>query len=178
MKSKDPAAQNVEDCSSLHPVFHEFTAVTCSGLGKYLIELKTIHYPEISMRRTVLSCLGVATLLALSGGQAFAHHAATATYMHGKTMTIEGTLKEFLWRNPHSFMKVEAPDDKGVMQLWLIEGAAPTQLADGGVTKNSLHPGDHLIVTGQPGRVAEDHRMLLEKIERPSDGFKWQGKSE
>jgi len=130
------------------------------------------------MKRTVLTMLGIAILLTLSGSRAFAHHAATATYVHGKSITVEGTLKEFVWRNPHSFMKVEGPDDKGTTQLWLIEGAAPTQLAEGGVTKNSLRPGDHVIVTGTPGRVADDHRMLLEKIERPSDGFKWQGKSE
>ena len=130
------------------------------------------------MKRIVLTLLAMAILLTLGGSRAFAHHAASATYVHGKSITVEGTLKEFVWRNPHSFMKVEAPDDKGVTQLWLIEGAAPTQLAEGGVTRNSLRPGDHVIVTGQPGRVADDHRMLLEKIERPSDGFKWQGKSE
>jgi hypothetical protein len=130
------------------------------------------------MKRIVLTVLGMAILLTLGGGLAFAHHAASATYVHGKSITVEGTLKEFVWRNPHSFMKVEAPDDKGTTQVWLIEGAAPTQLAEGGVTKNSLRPGDHVIVTGTPGRVADDHRMLLEKIERPSDGFKWQGKSE
>jgi len=128
------------------------------------------------MKRTVFTCLAVAALLASGGSQAFAHHAANATYLQGKTTTVEGTLKEFLWRNPHSFMKVEAPDDKGVTQLWLIEGAAPTQLAEGGVTKNSFRPGDHVIVTGTPGRVSDDHRMLLEKIERPSDGFKWEKK--
>ena len=130
------------------------------------------------MKRIVLTFFGMGFLLTLAGSQASAHHAATATYLHGKSVMIEGTLKEFVWRNPHSFMKVEAPDDKGTMQLWLIEGAAPTQLAEGGVTKNSLRPGDHLIVTGMPGRVAEDHRMLLEKLERPSDGFKWQGNSQ
>lgn len=130
------------------------------------------------MKRIVLTVLGMAILLTFGGSRAFGHHAATATYVHGKSITVEGTLKEFVWRNPHSFMKVEAPDDKGTTQLWLIEGAAPTQLAEGGVTKNSLRPGDHVIVTGTPGRVADDHRMLLEKIERPSDGFKWQGKSE
>jgi hypothetical protein len=130
------------------------------------------------MKRIVLTVLGMAILLTFGGSAAFGHHAATATYVHGKSITVEGTLKEFVWRNPHSFMKVEAPDDKGMTQLWLIEGAAPTQLAEGGVTKNSLRPGDHVIVTGTPGRVADDHRMLLEKIERPSDGFKWQGKSE
>jgi hypothetical protein len=130
------------------------------------------------MKRSALMLLSGAILLTLGGVRALAHHAASATYVHGKTITVEGTLREFAWRNPHSFMKVEATDDKGVTQVWLIEGAAPTQLAEGGVTKNSLRPGDHVIVTGQPGRVPEDHRMLLEKIERPSDGFKWQGKSE
>ena len=130
------------------------------------------------MKRMVLASLGVGIVLTLGGVQASAHHAATATYLHGKSVTVEGTLKEFLWRNPHSFMKVEAPDDKGVTQLWLIEGAAPTQLAEGGVTRNSLRPGDHVIVTGMPGRVTEDHRMLLQKVERPSDGFKWEGKSD
>ena len=130
------------------------------------------------MKHIVLSCLGAAILLPMGASQSFAHHAANATYLQGKTVSIEGTLKEFLWRNPHSFMKVEAPDDKGVTQLWLIEGAAPTQLAEGGVTKTSFRPGDHVIVTGEPGRVTEDHRMLLEKIERPSDGFKWQKKEE
>jgi hypothetical protein len=130
------------------------------------------------MKRTALALFVSVIFLALGSSRALAHHAASATYVHGKSVTIEGTLKEFAWRNPHSFMKVEAPDDKGVMQLWLIEGAAPTQLAEGGVTRNSLRPGDHVIVTGQPGRVTDDHRMLLEKIERPSDGFKWQGRSE
>jgi hypothetical protein len=130
------------------------------------------------MKRMVLAVAGAALLLTLAGAQAFAHHAATATYLHGKSVTIEGTLKEFVWRNPHSFIRVEAPDDKGAMQVWLIEGAAPTQLAEGGVTRTSFRPGDHVVVTGMPGRVGDDHRMLLEKIERPSDGFKWQGKSE
>jgi hypothetical protein len=130
------------------------------------------------MKRIVLAVAGATLLLTLAGAQAFAHHAATATYVHGKSVTVEGTLKEFVWRNPHSFIRVEAPDDKGEMQMWLIEGAAPTQLAEGGVTRTSFRPGDHVIVTGMPGRVGDDHRMLLEKIERPSDGFKWQGKSE
>jgi len=94
----------------------------------------------------------MAIVLTLGGSRASAHHAASATYLHGKTVTVEGTLKEFVWRNPQSFMKVEAPDDKGETQLWLIEGAAPTQLAEGGVTKKiRFRPGDHVIVTGQPG---------------------------
>jgi hypothetical protein len=111
----------------------------------------------------------------MSSGLSFAHHSATATYIHGKTIKIEGTLKEFIWRNPHSFIKVEARDEKGELQTWVIEGAAPAQLAESGLKTTTLHAGDHVIVSGQPGRIAEDHRLLLDTIERPSDGFKWQG---
>jgi len=125
-------------------------------------------------RLPVLVSLSVLTLLTLSGLTS-AHHSASATYIHGKSVKIEGTLKEFIWRNPHSFMKVQAPDDKGEMQMWVIEGAAAAVLAESGVTTNTLRPGDHVIVTGFPGRIEEDHRLLLQLVERPSDGFKYQG---
>jgi hypothetical protein len=125
--------------------------------------------------RLVLISLSALTALTLGSGIGLAHHSATATYIVGKSVKIEGTLKELIWRNPHSYIKVEAPDDKGEMQIWVIEGAAPGQLAEQGLTANRLRPGDHVIVTGLPGRIAEDHRLLLETVERPSDGFKWRG---
>lgn len=128
------------------------------------------------MKPRLLACsIAAAMLAAFAGGPAFAHHSATATYVHGQVVKIDGTLKEFIWRNPHSFMKVEATDDKGEKQMWVIEGAAPQQLTEGGLTASTLRAGDHVIVTGYPGRIAEDHRLLLQVIERPSDGFKYHG---
>ncbi len=123
----------------------------------------------------VVVSLSALTFLTLSSGLTFAHHSASATYIFAKSVKIEGTLKEFIWRNPHSFMKVEAPDDKGELQIWVIEGAAPQQFAEGGLKATTLRAGDRVVVTGRPGRLAEDHRLLLQTIERPSDGFKWQG---
>src|SRR5215831_12694342 len=121
-------------------------------------------------------CSASALILSLLGrGPASAHHSATATYVHGQVVKIQGTLKEFVWRNPHSFMKVEATDEKGEKQIWVIEGAAPQQLTEGGLTASTLRAGDRVIVTGYPGRIAEDHRLLLQVLERPSDGFKYQG---
>jgi hypothetical protein len=105
----------------------------------------------------------------------FAHHSATATYIHGQVVKLDGTLKEFIWRNPHSFMKVEVTDEKGEKQIWVIEGAAPQQLTEGGLTVSTLKIGDRVVVTGYPGRVAEDHRLLLQVLQRPSDGFKYSG---
>jgi hypothetical protein len=129
----------------------------------------------MKFRRLVLTSLVTLAAVMLGGGMALAHHSATAMYIVGKSVKIEGTLKELIWRNPHSYIKVEAPDDKGEMQVWVIEGAAPGQLAEQGLTANRLRPGDKVIVTGLPGRIAEDHRLLLETVERPSDGFKWRG---
>ena len=128
----------------------------------------------MTQRVFVVSC-GAVALLTWGAGSTFAHHSVAATYLVGKSVRIEGTLKEFLWRNPHSFMRVEAPDDKGQPFIWVIEGAAPQQFTESGLSQSTLRPGDRVIVTGIPGRIADDHRMLLHTIERPADGFKWVG---
>ena len=50
---------------------------------------------------------------------------------------------------------------------WSIEWGAAGQLAQQGVSGNSLKVGDHVIVTGSPGRNADDHRLRMRSIERP-----------
>lgn len=108
-------------------------------------------------------------------GRAYAHHSFAATYFVDKQITVEGTLTQFLYRNPHSFIKVEGPDEKGQMQTWSIEWGGGAQLSQEHVTRDSLKPGDKVQVTGNPGRDAAEHRIRLHKIVRPSDGWKWEG---
>lgn len=129
----------------------------------------------MTQRLLVVASSSALILIGWGGERTFAHHSVSATYIYGKSVRIEGTLKEFIWRNPHSFMRVEAPDEQGQTHLWIVEGAAPQQLTEGGLTSTTLRPGDRVIVTGRPGRIAEDHKLLLHTIERPSDGFKFQG---
>ena len=112
---------------------------------------------------------------ALAAGAASAHHSFAATYFVDKEVTVEGTLTQFLFRNPHSFAKVEAPDDKGQMVTWAVEWGGGAQLNQEHVTRDTLKPGDHVIVTGNPGRDPSDHRIRLHKIVRKSDGWKWEG---
>jgi len=121
----------------------------------------------------VLVLLAAATLL--SGGAAYAHHSFAATYFVDREITVEGTLTQFLFRNPHSFVKVQAPDDKGEMQTWSVEWGGGAQLNRERVTRDTLKPGDHVIVTGNPGRDPTEHRIRLHKIVRPADGWKWEG---
>ena len=125
------------------------------------------------MKRTMFVLLAAAGLL--STVPAYAHHSFAATYFEDKTLTIEGDLVQFLFRNPHSFVHVEAKDEKGELQRWAIEWGAGLQLNRQGVTRETLHPGDHVIITGNPGRNAEDHRLRMRTISRPKDGWKWGG---
>jgi hypothetical protein len=121
---------------------------------------------------SVLLFLGVA---AMAGDRASAHHSFAATYLEDKTMTIEGDLVQFLFRNPHSFVHLTAPDESKQMQRWTVEWGGGGQLGQSGVTRETLKPGDHVVITGNPGRNAADHRLRMVKIVRPKDGWSWAG---
>jgi len=110
------------------------------------------------------------------GVPAYAHHSFPATYHVDQEMQIEGEVVQFLFRNPHAFIHVMAPDKDGKMQRWAVEWGGGAALArDGNVSKDTLKPGDKVIVKGQPGRNPADHRVRLVHISRPSDGWEWGG---
>jgi hydrogenase maturation factor len=90
-------------------------------------------------------------------------------------MTVEADVLQFLYRNPHSFLQLQTKDAKGVAITWAVEWAAGGQLGASGVQRDTLRPGDHVIVLGSPGRNPEDHRMRMINIKRPSDGWSWKG---
>jgi len=106
-------------------------------------------------------------------GTSNAHHSFIATYFDDRTQEIEGTVVQFLLRNPHSFLHVEAEDTDGVTQTWSIEWGAGNQLNGQGITSSSLRGGDHVVITGSPSRNPEDHRMRLLTLSRPADGLTW-----
>jgi len=124
--------------------------------------------------KTKLFILAFAAAMVLFAGRTYAHHSFAATYFVDQTITVKGTVTEFLFRNPHSFLKVQGPDEKGEMQLWAIEWAGGAQLAQANVAKDTLKPGDQVVVSGNPGRNPAEHRIRLKSITR-TDGFKWEG---
>src|SRR5262245_59348370 len=104
-----------------------------------------------------------------------AHHSFSATYVEDKVQKVEGNLVQFLYRNPHSFVHLEGPDENGVPQRWAVEWGAGLQLNQQGVMRDTLRVGDHVIIEGNPGRNPQDHRLRMRSIVRPSDGWKWSG---
>jgi Family of unknown function (DUF6152) len=127
------------------------------------------------MKTRSLVPLMAMALVAIIGGRAYAHHSFAATYFVDQNIKIEGSLTQFMYRNPHSFLKVDAPDDKGQVQTWSIEWGGGAQLSQAHVTRDTLKPGDHVVITGNPGRDSAEHRIRMHSILRPSDGFKWEG---
>jgi hypothetical protein len=124
------------------------------------------------------SLLVVAAGVMLTGFCAYAHHSFTATYDENKVIEIKGTLVQFMFRNPHAWVHVMAPDENGEMQRWGVEWGGAGALTGQGVTRETLKPGDEVVITGNPGRNEIDHRLRMRSLLRPSDGFGWGQKGE
>ena len=107
---------------------------------------------------------------------AYAHHSFAATYLEDQSVTIEGELVQFLFRNPHSFVHVMVKDKDGQMVRYAIEWGGAGQLGGQGVTRETLKPGDVVVISGAPGRNPADHRVRMVSLRRPKDGFGWGGK--
>jgi hypothetical protein len=105
---------------------------------------------------------------------ASAHHPLSDYNLDG-IQTLEGTLVELRFMNPHTLLSVEAADRTGRLQQWTIEWAPALLLKKQGVTSGTLTIGDRLIVTGFAARNPADHRIRLRTIRRPSDGWTWTG---
>jgi uncharacterized protein DUF6152 len=123
------------------------------------------------MRRhiLVLVCAGIAVL----GVTAYAHHSLSATYYSDKEVKLEGKILDLLLRNPHSFLQIEAPDEKGVVQRWSLEWRSSGQLGQQGIKRDTLKVGDEVVITMNPSRTPADHRGALKTLHRKSDGFGW-----
>jgi hypothetical protein len=126
------------------------------------------------MRRAArLGALLVAAIVTTMAAPAVAHHSYGATYDVSREIKLEGKLVQFVYRNPHSFVHLQAPDDAGVSQRWAIEWSGTAQLTNNGITRDTLHVGDDVVIVGRPSRVPGEYRVLMVSLKRPSDGFTW-----
>ena len=110
----------------------------------------------------------------MSGMTAYAHHSQAAQYDTSKKVTIEGTLVQFQFRNPHTFVQIEAPDpETKQMERWSIEWGGAAQLTGQGVSRTTMKYGDVVVLTANPSRTPNDHKLHMLTIKRNSDGFNW-----
>jgi len=131
---------------------------------------------EVLQRTAFVSSAAIALLLAWTTG-AYAHHSFAATYNStGEVLELEGTVREMVWRNPHSFIRVDVTDENGETQTWALEWGSISELQESNLTRTTLRPGDTVIAKGDPARDASAPRLLLRELRRPSDGWEWIGR--
>ena len=104
---------------------------------------------------------------------AHGHHSWTAAYHEDQSVWIQGEVVELHYQNPHAWLYVSAPDKSGTPAKYGAEWANPSRLNQQGITKDTLRPGDKVIVTGSPPRDPSEYRLHLKRIERPADGWRW-----
>jgi hypothetical protein len=95
--------------------------------------------------------LSLATIaVAVFGVPASAHH-SFAMFDATKEVTMSGTVKEFEWTNPHSWLRVTVNDQKtGKPVLWALELSSPARLTTMGMHADSVKVGDVVSVTFHP----------------------------
>lgn len=126
------------------------------------------------MRRALLTVIGIGTLVAVAPMSA--HHSFSAYYFEDQSVTLQGVIQEFQFRSPHAILIFTSPDGEGRPQTYAAEWGNARRLTNDGVTKDTLRPGDEVIVTGSPGRVASEYKVHLKAIRRPVDGWAWTGR--
>jgi hypothetical protein len=95
----------------------------------------------------------ILALAAVAGAApASGHHAFAASYLEDQTVSIEGELVELDYRNPHAWVHIAARDNNSRVQRVSAEWSNPGRLKQQGIDKDTLKPGDRLVVTGSPSR--------------------------
>jgi Family of unknown function (DUF6152) len=108
-----------------------------------------------------------------AGMAAHAHHSYAATFNVNERIELEGKVVQFMFRNPHSFLQVEAPNEQGVVQRWSVEWSGTAALSSQGIERGTLKVGDEVKVTAMPSRVKGELRAQIVTLRRESDGLTW-----
>jgi hypothetical protein len=106
------------------------------------------------MKKMCLGAVVVLTGLLAAPSPLVAHHGA-ATFDIAAETTLKGTVTEWLWFNPHCFLKFDVKDESGKVTNWAVESGNPTDMTKRGWSRVSFKPGDEVSVTLQPSKSGQ-----------------------
>ena len=119
---------------------------------------------------TVWVCVLVLANAVWSVGPLRAHHSLAGVYDGSNTVSIEGTVTQFHFINPHPFVTVSVKGDGGKSAEWRLEMDNRFELEAIGMTSRTLRPGDKITARGSRGRD-NANSLYIRRLERPADGF-------
>ena len=89
-----------------------------------------------------------------------AHH-SFAMFDTAKRLTMSGTVTSFEWTNPHAYIEIDVPDEKGVTKHWSVELGSTSILMQAGWKFTDIKPGDKISVVLNPLRSGEAGGLLV-----------------
>ena len=121
------------------------------------------------MRRKVFVALFIAAGLLMVSGALFAHHSAAGLFSPEVERTISGTVKQFLFVNPHPAIVMDVKNEQGAVDTWRIQFPAPSGLSRRfGWDRNSIKPGDQIKIYGNP--YSNNYKVMFPLIVTLPDG--------
>lgn len=118
------------------------------------------------MKRIQIAVLAAVLAFVLGSTAAFAHHNISALYDRNNVVTLTGTVTEFLLINPHTRIDFEVTDENGNLQKWTAWSGPPSGMFRRGWRKNSLKPGDKIIITGATARDGSN-QITIQRLQPP-----------
>jgi hypothetical protein len=111
-----------------------------------------------------------------------AHHSFAAEFDRGKPVTLEGIVTKIEWQNPHIRFYMDVPDASGTVVNWELELGSPNNLLRAGWTRNTLQPGERVIVGGflakdgsrlaNASRITANGKLVLSETTTAEDAAK------
>jgi len=99
--------------------------------------------------------ISIATVAFLAAGlPALAHHAFGNEYDESKPITLQGVVTRVDWENPHVHYYVDVTEADGTVVNWSCETGGPNRLTRRGWNRDSLKPGDKVVVHAFPAKDA------------------------
>lgn len=120
------------------------------------------------MKQRGLLNLAAALGLLLAPLAAVAHHSFGAEYDRNKPVELKGTLTSLEWVNPHAWIHMQVKDESGKLIKWDCELGSPNLLLRNGWRRDTLKPGDAIIVSGSAAK--DGTNMANAKTVKLADG--------
>ena len=115
------------------------------------------------MKGKFLMCVALGIGVSIFSLPLFAHH-GNAAYDTGKSVTLKGTVTQWVWAFPHCMLQLEVTDDRGEVVQWIAETENPSSMIHFGWTRQSMKPGDQITVTVVPGKNGKPIGRIIELV--------------
>ena len=126
------------------------------------------------MRR--LLALALVTLTAAATLRA--HHSFNSYYFENQLLSFSGQVSEFQYVSPHAWVHFTSVGRDGVERSYAAEWASPARLGRAKIERDTLKPGDVIVMTASPSREPGSNKLHLKSIQRPADGWGWTGRTD